>query len=94
VKLKVETQNLQLAHPWSIARSQGNSEFKVVVIELTDGAGVRGLGEASPVARYGESAETVSNLLKRIDMARLSFEDVAAGMDHLHSLSTHDQAAI
>src|SRR2546422_5409939 len=84
--------DLQLVRTWTIARGSAES-IPVVVAEITTREGVRGLGEASPISRYGESVETVEAFLRRVDPARLSCRDVPGSMTYLNTLSPHDMAA-
>ncbi|TAK95819.1 MAG: dipeptide epimerase [Verrucomicrobia bacterium] len=84
--------DLELVRTWTIARGSAES-IPVVVTEITTCEGVRGLGEASPISRYGESVETVENFLRRVDPARLSCRDIAGSMTYLNTLSPHDMAA-
>jgi L-alanine-DL-glutamate epimerase-like enolase superfamily enzyme len=90
---------LKLAHPWTIARTLRSGArsrpelFDVVFLELNDGGGLVGLGEAAPSLRYGESVETVMTCLARVDPQRLSFRDVAGSMRYLDTLSEGNAAA-
>src|SRR5689334_9205482 len=63
VKLNFKRLELQLSHPWVVARSAASRTAKVVVIELVGADGTLGLGEAAPTARYKESADTVEAFL-------------------------------
>lgn len=93
MKLEFRSVELNLAHTWSISRSRGTDHFKVVVVTLSDVDGIRGLGEAAPVARYKESPLTVESFLRRIDPVRLSFDDIRGSTNYLESLSSGDFAA-
>jgi L-alanine-DL-glutamate epimerase and related enzymes of enolase superfamily len=93
VKLSSKRLDLRLAHTWSIARSRGANKTSVVIVQLTDVDGVVGLGEAAPVARYGESAESVEAFCKRVDARKLSFNDVTSGMNYLGAQSPGDMSA-
>jgi L-Ala-D/L-Glu epimerase len=92
MKLKFWREHLQLANTWTIARGSTN-RFEVVIVELVSDAGVTGIGEASPISRYHETPATVAAFFRRVDAARLSFEDVPGSMNHLQSLSPGDMAA-
>ena len=48
-----------------IARG-GGSEYRVVIVKVTDKDGMEGLGEASPSKFYGETADTVLAALERL----------------------------
>ncbi len=93
VKLKFHRLELQLAHTWAISRSPGTNVFKTVIVELTSDDGTVGLGEAAPIWRYHESADTVEAFCRRVDASRLSFDDIAGSMKYLDSLSLRDMAA-
>lgn len=94
-----KTVELRLTHPWAIARGlapdgRGGSELcPVVVLELRDGEGWRGLGEASPSRRYGESVETVREFLRWIEPRRLSAADIEGSMGYLDGIRPGNQAA-
>jgi L-Ala-D/L-Glu epimerase len=93
VKLTFRHLELQLAHPWKIARAPGTTAAKVVVVELTGADGTLGLGEAAPSARYKESARTVEAFLQKVDPRGLSFSDIEGSMTYLDTLSSHDMSA-
>src|SRR6266496_5336351 len=92
MKIRFWRHNLQLARTWTIARGSASS-VTVLLVELGAAAGDTGVGEASPISRYGESVETVEAFIRRVDANRLSFEDVAGSTAHLSSLSLGDMAA-
>lgn len=83
---------MRLAHTWTIARGSTDT-FRVVLVQLTGDDGTTGLGEASPVERYGESADAVEAFLRRVDAGSLSFDDISAGMKHLDALAPGNMAA-
>lgn len=93
VKLEFRIVDLQLTHPWTIARTRTTSSAKVVVVQLTGADGTIGLGEAAPTARYKESVETVQAFLKQVDPRALSFKDVAGSTEFLQTLSRRDMSA-
>jgi L-alanine-DL-glutamate epimerase-like enolase superfamily enzyme len=93
VKLQFRNLNLQLTHPWQIARTSGTNSVQTVVVELTDVSGMRGLGEAAPVGRYRESTETVLAFLHKVNPDRLSFADLEGSANHLDSISAGDMSA-
>jgi L-alanine-DL-glutamate epimerase-like enolase superfamily enzyme len=90
---------LQLADRWAIARSLaagglgGAETCPVVVFELRDEEGRRGLGEASPSRRYGEHIDTVLEFLRRVEPRRLSPEDLEGSMAYLEGLASGNGAA-
>ena len=58
LRLQAEVQTLRTKHPFIIARG-GKSEYRTVVVKLTDGDGLEGGGEAAGVTFYGETPETI-----------------------------------
>jgi L-Ala-D/L-Glu epimerase len=93
VKLEFRRLDLRLTHTWTIARTRATDIFKVIVVELTDPGGLKGIGEASPITRYAESPETVESFLRKVDGRKLSFADVSGSMRHLDSISAADMSA-
>jgi L-Ala-D/L-Glu epimerase len=59
--------DLTLKHPFTISR--GSVSTKTVVITEIEHGGITGQGEAAPISRYGESAETVKAFLSRVDLS-------------------------
>lgn len=92
MNLKFWRERLQLANTWTIARGSTNV-FEVVIVELSAATGLVGIGEASPIGRYHESPSTVENFFQRVQADRLSFDDIAASMRYLETLSPGDMAA-
>ena len=92
MKLKFWHADLRLAHTWTIARGS-TDVFRVILVELTSADGTVGLGEASPVARYDESADTVEAYLRRVDTRQISFSDVPASMRYLDSIAPANMSA-
>jgi len=82
--------DLALRHHWAIAtdlgRGGGKSVYPVVFVELKDGQGRAGLGEASPSSQYGENHATVTEFLARVDPKQLSFDDIAGSMAYIEGL--------
>jgi L-Ala-D/L-Glu epimerase / N-acetyl-D-glutamate racemase len=93
VKLKFKTLDLQSVNAWTIARTQSTTTFKVVVLELNDGDTLNAIGEAAPVSRYNESAESVELFLHQLDTNLISFDDVPGSTAYVESLSSGDFAA-
>jgi L-alanine-DL-glutamate epimerase-like enolase superfamily enzyme len=93
VKLSWKHVDLQLANPWTIARTSGTNLAKVIVVELIGADGNRGLGEAAPTTRYKESVRTVEAFLKKVDPRGLSFNDIDGSMEYLSTISRHDMSA-
>lgn len=92
MKLKFWRQSLHLAHTWTIARGSVN-HAEVVLVELHAADGVLGLGEAAPIHRYQESVETVEAFCRRVDSARLSFDDVPGSMKYLDTVAPGNLSA-
>src|SRR5215469_6297516 len=90
LKLNWKQIDLHLAQAWVIARGR-TDVAKVVVVELTDDDGIIGRGEAAPISRYGESAQTAEEFFHRIDPNQL--RSIPQATAYLHSLSPHDMAA-
>ncbi len=93
MKLSFRRLDLQLAHPWAIARGTAASKTQVVIVELLGADGTQGVGEAPTANRYRESASTVEAFLKKVDPRGLSFNDVEGSMSYLDTLSDHDMSA-
>jgi len=96
VKLKTTRFDLNLTHTWRIARGvggEGTRAYPIVLVELTDVHGVTGLGESAPSERYDETADTVFAALSRIDVQRLSFDDVDGSMSYLDGALKGQDAA-
>src|SRR6266571_5071709 len=66
LKLSAEVITLKTKHPFVIARG-GDEDYHVVWVRLTDSDGVEGWGEADPSRYYGETADTVLTVLKRLE---------------------------
>ena len=92
VKLKFWRQDLHLRYTWTIARGS-EDEAPVVLVEMTAADGTSGLGEASPIHRYDESVETVETFCRRVDSAKLSFEDLPGSMKYLDTVAPGSMAA-
>ncbi len=58
LRLSTELQTLTTRHPFIIARG-GQSEYRTVLVRLTDEDGVEGWGEAAATKFYGETPESV-----------------------------------
>jgi L-alanine-DL-glutamate epimerase-like enolase superfamily enzyme len=92
VKLKFWRQDLHLRYTWTIARGS-EDVAPVVLVELSDTDGTSGIGEASPIRRYHESADTVEAFCRRVDAAGLSFDDVPGSMKYLEAVAPGNMAA-
>jgi L-alanine-DL-glutamate epimerase-like enolase superfamily enzyme len=58
LRLASEVLTLHTRHPFIIARG-GNSEYRTLMVRITDGDGIEGWGEAAATRFYGETLETV-----------------------------------
>ena len=58
LRLTTEVLTLHTRHPFIIARG-GQSEYRTVMVRITDGDGVEGWGEAAATRFYGETLDTV-----------------------------------
>lgn len=58
LRLSTELQTLTTRHPFIIARG-GQSEYRTVLVRLTDEDGTEGWGEAAATKFYGETPESV-----------------------------------
>lgn len=92
MNLKHWRKELQLAHTWTIARGSSNA-VQVNLVQLTDADGNTGLGEASAIARYNESVETVDAFFQKVNPAQLSFKDVPGSLRYLESVAPGNMAA-
>jgi L-alanine-DL-glutamate epimerase-like enolase superfamily enzyme len=96
MKFRFSRYDLHLKHTFTIARGARNVS-PVVILEL-EHEGIVGYGEASPLARYGESADSVVAFLSRVDVARCAdpfqLETVLAYVDGLSTGNSAAKAAI
>jgi L-alanine-DL-glutamate epimerase-like enolase superfamily enzyme len=81
-----------LRHFWAVS-SGGKHIARNVVVELAEKHGPRGLGEAAPSVRYGESAASVLEFLHRVDGGQLSFSAIPESMAYLERVDSGHQAA-
>lgn len=96
MQLRSWTYELVLAHPFTIAR--GSVQTKTIVITEIEHEGITGMGEAAPISRYGETAETVVDFLRRVDLSRVadpfSVEEILAAVGALAPGNTAAKASI
>src|SRR2546422_10381650 len=64
--LPADVVTLKTKHPFVIARG-GGDDYRVVWVRLTDADGAEGWGEADPSKYYGETADTVLAMLKKLE---------------------------
>ena len=88
--------DLKFTHVWRIASGPGGNggvTYPVVFIELRDEQGRSGLGESAPSTRYKENVDTVQAFLAKVDVQRLSFDDLDGSMAYLDSVAPGNHAA-
>jgi L-alanine-DL-glutamate epimerase-like enolase superfamily enzyme len=83
----------RLRADWRLDGRGGSETCRVVVFELNDAEGRRGLGEASPSRRYGENVESVLEFLRRVEPRQLSPIDIEGSMAYLETLAPGNHAA-
>src|SRR5580658_3140432 len=93
MKLRFHECRLQLAHEWKIANSQSSKVDEVIIVELADGDGVVGLGEAPPSSVYGETPEGILEFYRRLDASQFSFDDIPGSMARLETFAPVPSAA-
>jgi L-Ala-D/L-Glu epimerase len=93
MKLQIHTRQLQLAHKWKIAGGTGSKMNEVVIVELTDGDGVTGIGEAAPATVYKETPAGVVEFYQRVDVSDFSFDDIPGSMARLEKYAPMPAAA-
>src|SRR5580658_9262024 len=93
MKLRFHECRLQLAHEWKIANSQSSKVDEVIIVELADGDGVVGLGEAPPSSVYGETPEGILEFYRRMDASQFSFDDIPGSMARLDAFAPAPSAA-
>jgi L-alanine-DL-glutamate epimerase-like enolase superfamily enzyme len=95
MQLRFRRFDLQLTRTWRIASGgdAGTDTYGVVLMELTDVEGRRGLGEAASTQRYHQPVEVIEQFLGKVDPRRLSFGDVPASMRYLDELAPRNSAA-
>jgi L-alanine-DL-glutamate epimerase-like enolase superfamily enzyme len=83
---------LCLKRPFTLSR--GTSEWRTVIIVRLRRGDFTGYGEAAPIPRYGESAESVLRFVKLLRTECLEVgDDVSALHEYLDSVSREDRAA-
>ena len=96
MKIAYTAYNLELKHPFAIARFSRTST-PVMLIRLTY-EGVEAYGEASMVPYMGESAETAIAFLKKVDWSRFvhpfNFEEIITYLDSIEKGHPAIKAAI
>src|SRR6266478_3606015 len=96
MKLTFRRFDLRLVDIWRISSQQGVTQGKdfypVVFVELQSDR-FTGIGEGAPSSRYNESADTVQTFLRKVDAARLSFQDIPDSMRYLDSVAPGNYTA-
>ncbi len=97
-KLKIEFKryDLNLRHKFTISR--GSRDTVPVIVVRFEKDGIVAYGEASPNARYNETADTVQEFLKKIDLEKLSdpsrLEEINNYLDSISSGNSSAKCAI
>jgi L-alanine-DL-glutamate epimerase-like enolase superfamily enzyme len=63
MKVSYEIKQLNLRHTWTISRN--SSDFKQNVFVTVEKDGIRGIGEAAPNVRYGETPESTVEVIQK-----------------------------
>lgn len=96
MKITFWTYDLKLKHTFTIARSS-RVVSPIVIVEL-EHEGIVGYGEAAPTRRYGETIETVSGFLRRVNLSTFGspfqLESILKDLDGLAPGNTSAKAAI
>lgn len=96
-KLTFRRFDLELTDTWRVSSGQGVGRGKdfypVVFVQINSADGFSGIGEGAPSSRYEESAETVEAFLRKVDPARLSFDDIPATMQYLNRVASGNYTA-
>ena len=95
MKLDFKPFDLRLSHTWTIAAnaSAGGADIEQVVLARLTDNDLAGLGEAPCSPRYSETTASIQDFLRRVDPAKLSFDDIPASMACLEKLSPPSQSA-
>jgi L-Ala-D/L-Glu epimerase len=97
VQLKFWSQELKLAHTWTIAsgvsNGGGSNVSSVGIVQLTSPNGTIGLGEAAPARRYNESTPGSLDFIAKVDASKLSFDNIEASMKYVESVAPGQFAA-
>jgi L-alanine-DL-glutamate epimerase-like enolase superfamily enzyme len=96
MKLQFRRFDLKLTRTWRIATGVGGSgtnTYGTVFVELSDDQGRSGIGEAASTGRYEQPVEVIEAFLRQVDASRLSFDDIAGGMQYLDSVGMGNGAA-
>ncbi len=88
--------DLRLKHKWAVScgpqSGHDQSRTAVVLVRLSDGP-VFGWGEAPATSRYGETVDSITAFLRRVQADKLAFADLAAGLDYLEKLAPGNYSA-
>jgi L-alanine-DL-glutamate epimerase-like enolase superfamily enzyme len=93
VKISCKRLDLKLVRPWAISRGLSSIHAAVVVVRLSDGGNILGLGEASPIHRYGESSDLVESVILSINEKELSFLDLDKSLSVINNHCKKSMAA-
>lgn len=96
MKLDYQIVDLELALPWATSRTilpGGLRSSAVVHVTLRDEDGLVGFGEAAPISRYRESAETACEFLSQLDATALSTERLGESLERIANAGSGQMAA-
>lgn len=92
MKLRYEKFDLQLKHTFTIAR--GSRDVHTVVLVELEHDGITGYGEASPLLRYDETADSVITFLKKVNPEKIANPfHMERNIQYIESLSEKDSSA-
>lgn len=96
MKLTYQRYNLKLKHPFTISRSSRDT-VPVFIVKF-ENDGITAYGEASPNARYNETAETVAAFFNKVELENLAdpfkIEKINGYMDSIASGNSSAKCAI
>jgi L-alanine-DL-glutamate epimerase-like enolase superfamily enzyme len=95
MKLEFRPFDLVPSHPWTVANVKTRGEAgveQVVLVRLADND-IVGLGEAPCAVRYSETVASIQHFLRRVDPAKLSFDDIPGSMANLEKLAPMNYSA-
>jgi L-alanine-DL-glutamate epimerase-like enolase superfamily enzyme len=96
MRITYKAYQLELKYPFTIAKFSRTST-PIILLEIHH-QGFTGLGEASMVPYMGESVETATHFLNKVDLSAFSFpfnmEEILAYLDHIESGLPAIKAAI
>ncbi|MFH0988835.1 MAG: dipeptide epimerase [bacterium] len=70
MKITLKRFSLKLKHTFTISR--GSRDHHDIILLQLDHEGIVGIGEASPLVRYGETIQTVETFFSQLDLSRFN----------------------